>query len=244
MLKKLLQGSIVVLLLVYLAFAVAFINPKADADLLCSEIQVEIVKNQGISYLNENQILLMLRQSKENPLNKRMSAVSIEAIENTLKNNKLIKSAESYKTVNGKLKIKIYQYYPILRVISDTGNYYVDSDGDLMPVPKQFSAHLPLATGAITEEYAKNQLFTFASFLRKNKKWNEQIAQINILPNHDVELIPAKGNHTIVLGKMEDYVENLEKLELFYKKALDQVGWNRYSTINLKYKDQVVCTKK
>ncbi|MDR1681824.1 MAG: cell division protein FtsQ/DivIB [Candidatus Symbiothrix sp.] len=243
MLKKFFQGLIVVLLLVYLVFAVAFINPKVDVDLLCSEIQIEVVKNHGISYLNEDQIRSMLGRSQTNPLNKRMSTVSIESIENTLKQSKLIKSAESYKTVDGKLKIKIYQYYPILRVISDAGNYYVDSDGDFMPVPKKFAAHLPLATGAITEEYAKNQLVIFARFLQKNKKWNEHIEQIHVLPNRDVELIPAKGSHTIILGKIENYAENLDKLELFYKKVLDQAGWQRYSTINLKYKNQVVCTK-
>ncbi|MDR0547715.1 MAG: cell division protein FtsQ/DivIB [Dysgonamonadaceae bacterium] len=244
MLKKIIQVTIVAALLIYLAFAVAFINPKADADLVCSEVRVEVVKNHGISYLSENQVLAILQQPGINPVNKKMSSVSIEKIDKVLKDNKLIKSAESYKTIDGKLKIKIYQYYPILRVISNTGNYYVDIDGDIMPVPKQFAAHLPLATGAISEEYAKNQLFTFAQFLRKNKTWNEQIEQINILPNQDVELIPLKGNHTILLGKMENYRENLDKLKLFYDKALDQVGWNRYSMINLKYENQVVCTKK
>jgi cell division protein FtsQ len=51
------------------------------------------------------------------------------------------------------------------------------------------------------------------------------------------------GNHRILLGQIEYYRENLEKLKLFYEKGLNQMGWNQYSIINLKYKNQVVCTK-
>ena len=30
---------------------------------------------------------------------------------------------------------------------------------------------------------------------------------------------------------------------IFYQNGLNKVGWNIYSTINLEYKNQVVCTK-
>jgi cell division protein FtsQ len=59
-----------------------------------------------------------------------------------------------------------------------------------------------------------------------------------------VELTPTVGSQQIILGKIENYKENLEKLRLFYEKGLSKVGWNNYSVINLKYKNQVVCTKK
>ncbi|MDR3267157.1 MAG: hypothetical protein LBT24_06285, partial [Tannerella sp.] len=68
-----------------------------------------------------------------------------------------------------------------------------------------------------------------------------QIAQIYVAQNQDIELSPTVGNHQIILGKISDYRENLDKLQLFYEKGLNKVGWNKYSVINLKYKNQVVC---
>jgi cell division protein FtsQ len=112
-----------------------------------------------------------------------------------------------------------------------------------MPVPNNFSAYVPIATGYIEESYAKQQLYEFALFLQKDKFWNSQIEQIYVAPNSDIELIPRVGNHQIILGKIEDYTENLTKLKVFYEKGLNNVGWNKYSKINLKYKNQVVCTK-
>jgi cell division protein FtsQ len=48
-----------------------------------------------------------------------------------------------------------------------------------------------------------------------------------------------------VFGDAKDFEEKFEKLKTFYTEGLNKTdGWNKYSTINIKYKNQVVCTKK
>ena len=244
MLKKIIHLLVAALLLVYLAFSVAFINPKIDRDKECSSVQIKIMETTGASYLSVPQIEALLGKAHIQLMGQKMEEIQAAFIEKTLEENKLIKNAEVYKTIDGTVMIRVYQRIPILRVMSEKGNYYVDAEGQIMPVPSDYAAYVPLATGAISNEYAMNQLYDFAEFLRKNKSWNAQIKQIHVLPNLDVELTPRKGNHTFVLGKIENYRENLNKLTLFYEKGLDKVGWDRYSRINLKYKNQVVCTKR
>ena len=62
--------------------------------------------------------------------------------------------------------------------------------------------------------------------------------------NGDMELVPRVGDHTILIGDDQQIHEKFEKLFLFYMEGLNKAGWNKYKVINLKYKDQVVCTKK
>ena len=38
--------------------------------------------------------------------------------------------------------------------------------------------------------------------------------------------------------------DKLERLKTFYKKALNKVGWNKYSRISLEFNNQIICTKK
>ena len=242
--KKIIHILLAALLLIYLAFSVAFINPKVDQDKACNDVQIKIMEATGTSYLSEAQIEALLGKANLQLKGRKMSEIHAESIEQTLEENRLIKNAEVYKTIDGGVVIRVYQRIPVLRVMSAKGNYYVDTEGQIMPVPSQYAAYVPLATGAISNEYATQQLYDFADFLRKNKAWNEQIEQIHVLPNLDVELTPRKGDHIIVLGKIENYKENLDKLALFYEKGLNKVGWNKYSRINLKYKNQVVCTKR
>jgi len=206
-------------------------------------MDIEVVKSAEESYLNDSLVESLLKKTKLYPVGKKISEISMDSIETALESNKLIKTAESYKTIDGTVKVKVFQRTPILRVMTGNETYFIDSEGEKMPVPSDFTAYLPLATGRISDAYAKDQLYNFALFLQKDKFWNSQIEQINIEANLDVELIPRVGNHRIILGKMEDYKENLNKLKLFYNKGLNKMGWNRYSIINLKYKNQVVCTK-
>jgi cell division protein FtsQ len=51
------------------------------------------------------------------------------------------------------------------------------------------------------------------------------------------------GNHKIILGDCSDLEQKFKKLFAFYKDGLNKIGWNTYKTINLKYKNQVVCTR-
>jgi len=244
MIKKIIQISAAVLLLIYLTFSVAFINPKVDANKECGGVQIAVMETTDALYLNEPLIEALLEKANVCPTGRKMSEIHIGSIEKALKEHKWVKNTEVYKTIDGMVKIRVYQRTPILRVISEKRNYYIDAEGQIMPVPLYYTAYVPLATGAISDEYATKQLCDFARFLHKNESWGKQIEQIHVLPNLDVELTPRKGDHIIVLGKIENYKENLDKLALFYEKGLNVVGWNKYSQINLKYKNQVVCTKK
>jgi len=244
MFKKILLISIAVLLFAYLLFSVFYLNPHAEKNRICKELRVNIVDTLERNYLKDTDIINSITKAGLSPVGNDLATVNTAAIEKKLEENRLIKRAECYKTVDGTMQIKIYQRIPVLRIFSPKGSYYIDNDGEKMPVPGDFAAYVPVANGFIEDEFATKQLYEFALFLQRDKFWNSQIKQIYVAPNGDIELTPAVGNHQIVLGKMEDYKENLEKLRLFYENGLSKVGWNRYSVINLKFKNQVVCTKK
>jgi cell division protein FtsQ len=230
------------ILLLYLFFFAIFPNLKETEKELCSRVNIEILGDLENRYIGEKEIEQMLKSDLD-PLGKPLSEINTGQIEAALEENELIRHVECYKTVGGTLHIKVCQRTPVLRIISNSANYYIDSEGEKMPLPKHFSTCVPVATGFIDEEFARTELYRFTLFLQKNKFWNAQIQQIYVASNKDIELTPRVGNHQIILGKIEEYEEHLEKLKLFYEKALSQVGWNKYSKINLKYKNQIICTR-
>jgi cell division protein FtsQ len=243
MLKKILIVLFAVLLSAYMAFTVIYLNFfHTSEDLICRKVEVEIGNTWGQNYISTNDVVALMKTMKVFPVGKNLKEISASEIEEKLAGNKLIKKAECFKTIGGDVKVKIYQRIPVLRVFSQNESYYVDNEREIMPVPANFAAYIPVAVGNINREYAKKQLYDFACYLQKDKFWDSQIAQIYVASNQDVVLTPTVGNHQIILGKIEDYKENLDKLRTFYEKGLSKIGWNRYSTINLKYKNQVVCT--
>lgn len=105
-------------------------------------------------------------------------------------------------------------------------------------------SRLKLEEDNLTGASQLKELFDLARFINDDKFWNSQISQLFINENNDVEMIPRVGNHNIVLGEAKQLEEKFAKLLIFYKKGLNNTGWNNYSTIDLKYKKQVVCTKR
>lgn len=227
----------------YFIFTVITFSYKSDTQ-ICNRLDVSIKDSSQLQFITEKEIAVLLERENMNPIGMRMETIHTDKIEKLLKKQPRIKNAQCYKTPSGTLKIGITQREPILRVISAKRSYYIDREGEIMPVSSLYTAYVPVATGAITETFAKGELYDFALFLRRNEFWNAQIEQIDVNNKGDVELIPRVGNQIILLGKLDNYEYKLNKLISLYKNGFSRTGWNCYTKIDLKYDNQVVCTKK
>ncbi len=237
--------SIVVatLLLVYMA-AVTFFFRDVKEDGLCEGLQIVLRDSLDKHFVTEGDVIYMLKTSKLFPVEQPMNEINTEKIEQELMTNEMISKIEAFKTPSKNIKLEIEQKMPILRVNSTSGNYYIDNIGSVMPLSRHYVAHVLVASGYINKEFAMNELYHFVQFLQDNEFWNNQIDQIYVDADQEVELIPLVGNHKILLGSFDDYQKKLDNLKLFYEQAIPKVGWEKYSLINLKYRNQIVCTKR
>ncbi|MEG2366281.1 MAG: hypothetical protein RSB29_05980 [Alistipes sp.] len=95
------------------------------------------------------------------------------------------------------------------------------------------------------EDFSK--LITFVKSIEKSPFWQAEVVQIvastSVSGELEVELIPRSGNHRILFGRIENVERKFEKLLRFYRCGLDNLGWDSYRTIDVRYADQVVCVK-
>jgi cell division protein FtsQ len=154
----------------------------------------------------------------------------------------MIKVVECYKTPSGIVNIRILQRCPKFRVVG-FGSYYIDNDRKPMPISKNYAAYVPVVSGRATVSMMTSKMFDFVTFLEENPFWNAQIEQIYICDDMKIELVPRVGDAIIMLGTLDNYQARLEKLRKLYVKGFNVIGWNKYQTIDLQYKDQIVCSK-
>lgn len=231
------------LLAVYLILAAIFFEQDRHQS-VCREVQVVVADSLEKHFVSEGDLAVWLKRAGLNPVGKPLREINTERIEQELLKNEMIAGVEVYKTPSGLIKLVVEQKMPILRVMSVRGNYYVDNKGSVMPLSRHYVAHVPIANGYVEKELAVTDLCKFALFLQENDFWNDLIVQIVVDENYDVILIPRVGNCRILLGTLSDFEEKLDKLMLFYKQVVPKMGWDKYSMINLKFKNQIVCTKK
>ncbi len=239
--KKWISTIVLILLAAYVIVAAVAFSDK-PADQVCGGIRLAIVDSAEVAYMTTKDVQVMLADLT--PTGSPIDEVSCRAIEKVLDASPLIRKSECYKTIDGYIAISVECRRPILRIMADGGDsYYLDEEGEIIERISK-AVYLPVATGRITREFAKEELLALAQYLHTDELWNAQIEQIHVTANQEIELIPRVGNHVIVLGRPGNYAQKFDKLQTFYKKALDQVGWDRYSRINIDYNNQVVATKK
>ena len=241
--KKVLSALLLIVLVGYVVFAAIVLSKKSEGE-VCQGIQLEIQDSLKTGYMSTSDIAALLAKQGLNPTGKSLDAVSLQAIEEALKASPLIASCECYKTISGHVVVSVECRKPILRIITHTGeSYYLDEEGEIIEHIAK-AVYLPIATGHITRGYAKAELLPLAQYLQDNKLWDTQIEQIHVTLRQEIELVPRVGGHIIALGRPDDYAQKFDNLQTFYEKALKEVGWDRYSHINLDHKGQVVATKR
>ena len=95
------------------------------------------------------------------------------------------------------------------------------------------------------EDFMK--LLTFVQRVEDDDFWRSEVVQIvaRTTPGGalEVDLVPRSGGYTILFGRLEDEDRKFAKIMSFYRKGLPKVGWETYRTIDIRFGDQVVCTK-
>ena len=229
-------------LLTYLGFAIVKFSNKSE-DKIFKQVVITIKDSIAIQFVSSNDIRYTLERNKYSFINTKLKNIRTQEIETVLEKNPFIKNAECYTSPSGELKIDVWQREPIFRVAAIL-NYYVDIEGQTFPTSENYVAYVPIVTGDVNKQFAVSELKDFVLYLRKNEFWNAQIEQIDVCVNKEIVLIPRVGDHEIELGSLNDYKLKLAKLKKFYLLGLNKIGWGNYKKISLKYKNQVVCTKK
>jgi cell division protein FtsQ len=228
----------------YLVLAITAFNRPDELSNVCGEVKINIKDGVVRGFLNADEVKLQLQRANLYPLGEQMDHVDARRIEETLRQNPFVKTAECYKTQTGRVHITLTQRLPVIRVKADSGeDYYVDEHGNIMPNTR-FVSDLAVATGHIQKRYAQKVLTRIGKYLLEHPLWRSQVEQLNVLTDGTVEAVPRVGDHVIYLGKPVDLDRKFARLEKFYKYGLSEAGWNKYSYISIEFANQIICKKR
>ncbi len=222
---------------------------------LCKKIEININRDDENYFINKQDVYKILYSAGDSLIGTRIERIPVSLLERLIRMNKYVEDADVFIDIKGRLQVNIEQRKPMLRIMNSTNqSFYIDEKGGKMPLSSLYTANVLIANGNIEEHYdGKNDsissvllksLFYLTNVIRHDKFWNAQVEQIYIEPNQDIVLIPRVGDHKIIFGDTSNAIEKFENLLVFYQKALPKVGWQTYHTINVKFKGQLVCSRR
>jgi len=258
--NKLKNLILLVLLTGYMAVILGFVGKERSA-VTCDKIEIRIKDSLDKQFITRRDVFRIINQVNDTIKGRRFENIRPTEIENQLLKHPAIKSAELYQTIKGDLRVEIRQRNPVMRIIDKSNrNYYIDDEGFFMPASLNYTEHVIVVNGNISPDLYRERsmqkidsqpdarllkgLYELVGYISRHEFWHSQIVQIYINSKKELELIPRLGSQVILFGTPENYEDKLFRLEAVYKKGLNSQGWNKYELINLKYNNQVVCTKK
>lgn len=243
MYKTILKVAVFLGLIAYLIFALLRLNRNEEGQ-ECTGLEINIDDDQQTGFLDENEVRDLLVQSKHYPEGELLEKIDLAELESVLVASPYIDEALCFKTVDGKVSMQITPRVPVLHVLNAQGeDYYIDNRNGTMP-RGHHTADLIVMTGNVPRAKAGSLYSPLGVFLSEDDFWSQQIQEIHVTQEGELQLTPRIGEHIILLGDTSDIEDKLQRMRTFYTEGLDRAGWNRYQTLDLRFKGQVIGIKK
>ena len=178
-----------------------------------------------------------------------LGRLDLQSMERALRKDPWVQEAQVYLDNDSRLNITITQRLPVARLFfNNGGSCYMDSSLNLMPL----TTHSIFYTTVVTNVPAvksdsllhlyKAQILKVCKNIQADSFWNAQITQVIVDSLSCFEMVPVLGNQRIILGDTSRIGEKLANLFAFYNKVLNRIGWDKYESLDLRYRDQVVAS--
>ncbi len=244
-------------IMVLLSFAL-----KNHNTVKCHKISISISDTKNPGFINQDDISKIIVQNFDSIIGICIDSINTEMIETTLIDNPYIKNVEIFKSVTGEVEIYVEPHTPLARIINKDGeSFYLSTNGCILPFSNKFTPRVIVVSGFIDEKYQISKEMNFkknskptgeesmlssihylSGELSKHEYLNKYIEQIFINKKGEIELVPANGNHIILVGNINNIQRKLSNLMAFYRAGTSASEQN-YRSLNLKYINQVICKK-
>lgn len=228
------------------------------------DIRVELNAADDMHFIDAEVLKQQVTAGTAPVIGTAIGKVDERAIEQQLRTISCVADVDVYHTMDGILHVKARQREPIVRVVNADGSgFYIDKDGWTMPLASNYAARVLVVTGQLNEPFAdcspvnvaqgtdtipgpghSRAIYAMARILKQEALWDALFTQAVMDAEGGITLIPGVGMMQVKMGKGERLQQRLDKLKMFYEQGIPQTDWRRYSTVDLRFDDQVVCTKR
>lgn len=229
----------------YLSLALMVSNDMAARE-VCRGLDVKVEQSIASSnFVTEDEVRNILRDWQLDSVNKALSAINLQEIENTLDCIVNIEEAIVERRADNRVHVTVTPMIPVARVFDRSGSYYINRSGKRLTANSRFRLDVPIITGHFDSIYPPTMLLPLINKISNDSAWNALVAQIIMEPkHHDVILVPMIRGHVINLGDTSQIDNKLQRVMTMYHKVLPVKGWNYYDTLSVKWGGQVVASRR
>lgn len=241
--RKIAKWVILTLLLAYAAGISVWANREAR-DHVCTGIEVVVDGgNQPASVVSRGIVEDLMRYPRK-IVGTQLHDLNVAEIEKFIARNNNFESVNCIISSRGKLVVKIVPLIPVMRVFYGDQSLYINKDGRHIVSNAEFYNDVPIVTGQFNKKFSPKAILPLVNFISNDKMLSELVSMVEAKDANNLILIPRIRGHVINFGDTTRLEEKKQALSLFYRQVMPYKGWEEYDTISVKFKGQVVATRR
>lgn len=230
------------LVTVYVAFAVPMTWRMSRADTVTG-IRI-IMSDPQSRFVTASDIMHESGLDADSILNIRRCDFDLYGLENRLAASDKIESVNVNILTDGTLQIEARPMEPVARVFDGNRSYYINKTGKTISAELRYHIDVPVLVGHFDSIRPAQRLLPLLSYIASSDEASSIIATVTQDSTGDIILVPRVVGHVINFGDTSLTDDKFHRIQAFYRQVMPTVGWMHYDTLTVKWRGQVVATRR
>lgn len=210
----------------------------------CSGIEVTITDTTSADSVTQHGVMEELARYPRKIVGQPIETIDTRHLEKYLSGFSNFEEVECNITTSGKLNVNVQPMVPAIRVFDGDKSYYINKSGKVIASKPNFFVDVPVVTGNFNSEFTPLQVLPVVKFIERDDVLSKLVGMIEAKDADNLMLIPRINGHVINFGDTNHLAEKRRALLTVYRKVMPYKGWNEYDTISVKFRGQVVATRR
>ena len=169
----------------------------------------------------------------------------LRALEERLNASDKLQSANVTLHSNGRVHVDVTPMVPVARVFEPgKPSYYINATGKRISAELRYHIDVPVLVGRFDSVHPARRLLPLLDYIASHPKAGAMVATVTQEADGNIIIVPTIVGHVVNFGDTSRVSEKFALLREFYRKVAPVKGWNTYDTIAVKWRGQVVATRR
>ena len=242
--KTVVKSVLCVLLIGYVAFAFAFVHEE-NAKRICPGIDLRIVGHTLPDSVVRQGVSSQLARYGHKLKGESLEHIDLQKLENYLGNYSNFESVECSFNPDSRLRITVAPIKAEVRVFTDSGgSFYINRYGKRIDADAEFFIDVPVLIAPRKYDTCIPSALSVIRYASGDPELGPLVGAYKIDGPNDLIIIPRLQGHVINFGDSTRLSEKKAAILTAYRKILPSKGWNTYDTISVKFRQQIVATRR
>lgn len=241
--KTIAKWTVLVMLMAYAIGMSIWANRQA-AHHTCTGIDVNIKGLAHADSVTTRGVMAELARYPQKIVGAPFNTINTLQIQRYLQNFSNFEDVECLISSQGRLMVNIVPMVPEIRVFDGADSYYVNKDGKRIDSNAEFYSNVPVVVGHFSRSLPPSYILPVTRFIASDSLLKQIVGMVKVKDRHNILLIPRFEGQVVNFGDTTRLPQKRRALLTAYQKILPYKGWEYYDTISVKFKGQIVATRR